>query len=52
MADEIKFSKHVWLLARKNIDAIGGFFFFKFGIQVCLGVPSINLLGFFLKLPH
>ena len=31
----------VRLLARKNIDTNGGFFF-KFGTQVCLGVPSIN----------
>ena len=33
----------VRLLTRKNIDANGGFFF-EFGTQVCLGVPSINLL--------
>ena len=37
------FRPSVRLLARKNIDAIGGFFF-KFGTQVCLGVLSIDLL--------
>ena len=34
----------IWLLAHKNIEGIGWFFFFKFSTQVCLGVPSINLL--------
>ena len=44
----------VRLLARKNIDAIAGFFF-KFGTQVCLGVPSVNLLfvlSYLIKYAH
>ena len=44
----------VRLLARKNIDANGGFFF-KFCTQVCLGVPSINLwfvLSYLIKYAH
>ena len=44
----------VRLLARKNIDAIGRFFF-KFGTQVCLGVPSIDLffvLSYLIKYAH
>ena len=44
----------VRLLARKNIDANGGFFF-KFCTQVCLGVPSIDLLSvlsFLIKYAH
>ena len=39
---EIKFSKDVRLLARKTIEGPVQFFF-KFAVQMCLGVPSINL---------
>ena len=38
----------VRLLERKTIDAIGRVFF-KFGTQVCLGVPLINFLFFVLS---
>ena len=44
----------IWLLARKNIDAIG-YIFFKFGTQMCFGVRTINLLfvlSYLIKYAH